>query len=71
LGSVAIIKLPMRLNFDLFSITFDSFGASQAVYKNLRYLKSHLWKEIYFLGYFVISVQAANKTTTFGQPNIN
>ncbi len=34
-----------------YSFIFDSFGASQAVYRNLCYIKSLLWKEIcLFLG---------------------
>ncbi len=41
---------------------FDSFGASQAAYRNLWYIESPLWKEIcLFLGKFVISTQVAQK----------
>ncbi len=52
-------------------IIFDSFGASQAVFRSLCYIKPPLWKEIcLFLGYFVISAQAAKKLTSW-LPNIN
>jgi hypothetical protein len=45
-----------------FDIRFDSFGASQAVYRNLWYIEAPLWKEIcLFLGWFVISAQVAKK----------
>ncbi len=50
---------------------FDSFEASQAVYWNLWFIKSHLWKIICLLyGLFVISAQTAKKST-FWLPIIN
>jgi hypothetical protein len=43
-----------------YSFIFESFGESQAVYKNIWYVKSTLWKVIcLLLGLFVIFAQAA------------
>ncbi len=45
-----------------YSFIFDSFGASQAVCKNLWYITSPLWKIIcLLLGWYVVYVQAAQK----------
>ncbi len=37
-----------------YSFIFDSFGASHAVYRNLWYIKFPLWKEICFLGAYLL-----------------
>ena len=50
---------------------FDSFGTSQAVCRNLWYIKSPLLKVIcLLLGWFVITAQVAKKSA-FWVPNIN
>jgi hypothetical protein len=47
----------------LFIIDSFAFGASQAVYRNLWYIKYPLLKEISFiLGWFVIFAQVAKKS---------
>ncbi len=54
-----------------YSFIFDSLGASQAVYRNLWYMKSPLWEKIcLFFGCFVISAQVVKKST-FWLPNMN
>ncbi len=54
-----------------YSFKFDSFEASQAVYRNLWYIKSPLWKVICLLSAkFVISTQVAKKST-FWLPSKN
>ncbi len=50
-----------------YSFIFVSFGASQAVYRNLWYIESPLWKEICF----VFFCPGSQKKSTFWMPNIN
>jgi hypothetical protein len=49
-------------SFDIYLFIFDSIWTIQAVYRNLWYIKSPLWKVICFLlGWFVISAQLGKK----------
>ncbi len=46
-----------------YSFIFDSFGASQEVYRNLWYIESSLWKEFFYFCYFCPGSQKINILT--------
>ncbi len=53
-----------------YSFIFDSFRASQAVYRNLWYIKSPLWKVIcLLLGWFATSAQVAKRSNILTAQN--